>query len=456
MAVTISDDPSVVYQLVKGTANPKRYNVAPRAACQIDGQTYPLLRFTTQHNCASSADTATVTMPISNGPDFSAAIARGDLPGGTDNSPVYVEIRAGFPQNPNLQPASLFPQLQRRFLGIVDVYNAKLEADRITFNCRSMAAPLLDYKISSLNWHGTSVDFLAYYAKNIGMTFVPKLAYPPASISKVLAANGFGGSNLQAQVYAMHPWDLAMKCAIVDDAVLFVDENGTLNYASPWLISRTNFQLNWLSDWLELELTHSPQYSKNIVVKGRSFTPRIKQSTTCQCASDGAGGVNVQAVTRTVTSAIIPGTNETVTTNYAADGTVKVTNSTSTGGPYSGSQTEVAPNSGKQVYIVPIPHGTTPADVNRILLNAWRMYSMHEYAIDGSFEVTPDTIGIGITSMLKVEQTPYSYFNTSTSATVGGKKGYWPLRIEETFDQTSEGWRMNVHAVNHTPPVGAV
>lgn len=243
----------------------------------------------------------------------------------------------------------------------------------------------------------------------------------------------------------MHPWDLGLKTAQVDDAIMWVDAQAVLHYESPWLVDRQALELAWLRHWQDdLRLIHSPQFSKNIIVKGRTYSPRTKTSVTSHVSTGFDGSLITTQSVRAVTSSIIPGTNETVSTSTSKDGTVNVTNSTSTGGGFSSAAGQAARQSGKEVHVIPIPAGTPPAIVNQILQTAWRQISMHEYMIQGSVDVTPETLGLGITSKINLSNSPYSRFN----------QAYWPREIHEIFDPESDGWKIEIHATSALPPVG--
>ena len=111
---------------------------SPRAIVYIDKKPYTPLSYSLDFNGHGSTDTGTAILPLHGNPDWSLQIARNDELKNA-NIPVYFEVRAGYDGQP----------LQRRFFGIVDFWQASFEQDIVAATCRSLAAPLIDTKITT-------------------------------------------------------------------------------------------------------------------------------------------------------------------------------------------------------------------------------------------------------------------------------------------------------------------
>lgn len=411
----------------------------PRAVVSLNGKRYIPHQYVCYFNAHGSTDTATVVLPISNNPDFSIELFRN----ANDQSPVYAEIYAGFTNTPT--PGSTdISQLSLRFTGIADLYNATFDEDHVRFECRSLAAPLVDNKITTLQRGQTSVDFVKEMAAAVGLNTQIQLAAPPVTVQEVLAAEYIGGSNYSAAVFGMHPWDIILQCAQFDDVDAWVDKD-TLYYVAPGLLARKTIDLQWGRDFKSLSPQHSIQYSRNVQVEARSYQERVRASSLTRVTTNPFGGVSVQHSTRRVTSAPIFGTNEQVSTSIDATGAT-TTNATSySGGKSSSGFTKLGTESGKERYIYWLKNAS-PAMCNAYAQTKWREISMHEFQADFEIPVTKALLDVfDITALLHIHGTPYVLVDDT----------YWPRQITEMFGM-DEGWHWSSSAVNHQLPQGAV
>jgi hypothetical protein len=435
MTVSATD----IIPLVPTTKKPTYEANAPRAVAVLNGVPYQVSAYTISLNAHGASDTATVVIPISSNPDFTVEFFKSP----NDQAPVFVEIYAGFPSNINVSLTDI-SQLSRRFLGIVDMYSAKFASNELTFNCRSIAAPLIDTPITTYSQNQTTIQFVAAMADSIGLKTSFNIANPPVTLQSVLGYDNIGGAGFAATVYRMKIWDLILRSAQVDDVDVWVDSTPTLHYEAPWLVKRNTVALDWLRDFDQrdgLEATHSIQFSKNIQVEVYTYQRKTRITTGVQVTSVPGGGTTVSQSSRTSSSSIIPGTNETIQTSTSSTGAVSQSVSSGSGGAFRGSASQAAGESGKERYVFYV-RNVSPQVANQMALAKWRQISMHEYAITGKLPMTEALLKtLSITSLIKLGNTPYSFVNDL----------YWPRTIDEDFN-ISGGWTLAMHCVNHTPP----
>jgi len=427
--------------------NPVYESNDPRFLVVIDGDTYvPSAIPRLEWGAHGVTDAATVTLPISNNPDFSAQLFRD----ADDNSPVSIQIYGGFPQNPSVSITTT-NQLYLLFTGQVDLYTARFTADNVTFQCRNAAAPLVDTKITTYKPNWTSAQFIESVVPTLGLGYTVNLANSPATLQEVLGYDQIGGASLAAALYGMRIMDLILRCAQFDDADAWADTTGVFHYASPTLIQRNLIPLVFGQDIaLEdgLEGTHSPQFSKNIQVTVHTNQRRTRTSTSTRITGgpDGSLISEQQSSVISTTSMPIFGTNESITTSTAADGTVTVSNSSADGGSNTSTTSfGTAADTGKEKYVF-FERNVTPARANQIALNYWRQISAHEYSIVLLVPMRKALLPqLSITSKIKLSGCPYAYFNGI----------YYPRRITHEIS-TDEGWMVRIEAVNHQPSLNGV
>lgn len=436
---------------------------APRAVVALDGKLYIPSRYTVSTNAHGATNTATVTLPIEGNPDFTVELFRG--PSGAapnftqltpsaiqslladssqyDTSPVYVEIYAGFPGNDAVS-ASLVQRRFRRFLGVVDTYSPVFHDGVVTFACRSLAQPLVDDKLQGYRQNQLTTDFVKEQAAAAGLTPFVNINGAATSLLEVLGYENLGGPNLNAAIYGLHPWDLILKCAQFDDADAWVVDD-ELHYEAPSLVKRNTIALKYGRDWRDLDGAHSPLFAKNIQVEVRTYQKRTKLSITTRVSSAPGGGSIVEQKVKNVTSSIVPGTDQTLSTYTDPNGAVISSLNSSTGGKFTGAGGTGSKETGKERYVYYVKN-VSPATANKLANALWRQLSMHEYSIHGVVPMTNATLtNLSITSLIQLDGTPYQFFNSK----------YWPRQIDEEFD-VQLGWTLAISAVNHQPPAGAV
>lgn len=405
----------------------------PSTYVLIDGWKIKPHSWSIEENAHGATDTASISLPISTGPDWTTAIYRGDDAGNGDQ-PVYVKIYA----SPTGKAETL------RFWGVVDIYNGVLsatpEGDIITFACRSFAAPLISTKITTpfAGENSTTVQFIEQQAARFGLNTNILLAGAPLTMKAVL------GNEFDTGVHNVGIWELMLKCAVQDDVDIWVDEN-TLNYATASLIPRITADIKWGRDIKTLPFSHATQFSKNIRVEVRSYTKRIKQSSFVRYQTGPNGnGVITSSGSRTVTSTPIFGTTSSISTSISNTGASQTTVSTASGGGASGAAGVPAAESGKELYKFYVKN-KTPAQCADLAKKWWRQISQHEFGITINMPVTEKKLPvISKTSLIRLHGTPFSKLNTT----------YWPRRITESYG--ADGWNWSIDAINHEGPSGEV
>lgn len=409
-------------------------SLQPRIQVKIDGLPYVALSYSTDTNAHGATDTASFTVPIQGYPDWTVQIQRGDDTGNA-NQPVYVEILLSIDGGRSFS---------RRFYGVVDQYTSDLSADTTTFSCRSLAAPLTSTKITTPFSDGagvTTVDFIEGQATRFGLDFSLNLpaSQEPGKMIDVL------GSEFVTGVRNWNIWDLMLQCAQYDDVDIWVDKLGTLHYEAASFIDRPQISYIWGENVLNVEGTHSPQFSKNIRVEVRSYKPRTKQTTTSRVESLLGGGIQVTTSSRTVTSNPIFGTTLVQSKSISKDGTVTVSVSNVSGGAASSGATQFAGESGQEKYIFYVAN-KTPQQCADMAQRIWRQVSMHEFALVITAPITRAQLEVmGVTAKVILFGAPFARYADE----------YWPRAIDEVVDPTQGAfWR--VRAVNHALPQGAV
>ncbi len=441
----------------------------------LDGLRYSVISARWTENAHGAGDTLSVTVPLSTNPDFPIQLFRGQpsvqffsptgvslvVPSGTpgaitpaltpaetaaSNADVVVELWVGFPQNPTVDATSI-DQLQRRFLGEVDLYSGVFHDDTVTFSCRSLAAHLIDDHVTGVSMNQTVGDFLTKQATRLGLPTPVITSLPgmqPATIQEVLRYDQIGGASFAASLYGLHPMDLAIRGAQVDDADAWVDiRTGVIHYEPPSLVDRGDpIVLKWGRDWIGLSGSHAPQFSKNIEVVVHAYNPRTSVKTTVRVVDNGDGSVTTTQSQSTVTSSAVLGTNQTVrtgiTTNANGTRTTSISSGTSSGGAFTTRAGQGAAESAKQRY--PLYVGAVSPQRAVQMAQAYRrQISQHEFSIEGEIPITNRLqADLSITSLLRITGAPWSLINDT----------YYPRAIEYTCS-LEDGWKARVLALNH-------
>lgn len=449
---------------------PKFEYDAIRAVVLIEQAYYIPTRFDIEFNAHGATDTAEFSLPISTNPDFSVMFQRNSS---NQNVPVYTTIYAGFPTNPTPFSKST-TGLSVRFTGIVDSYSADFLRDTVTFKCRNMAAPLVDFPVTQLFMQQTSQDLVKTFAAQIGVQHVFNIGTPPVTLQEVFASEFVGGINFAATVTKVRAWDLLLKCALFDDADVWMGINHvtgavTLNYQSPGLVSRKNVDIYYGRDVTDLTVEHSIQYAKNIRVEVHSYQKRIKQSHSVRFDTDLGGGVDDTSSSKTTVSSPIFGTSGLVTTTISDTGETTVSNSTVSGG-HTGASTAPGRESALERYVFYLPNQSFE-QCKAFAQATLRQLSMMEYREELSFPMTRKMLkDFDITMLLNINGAPYKNANSNfrsftvkvtfngipqPAKTTKSDTRYWPRRITETLEPQS-GWKLRVEAVNHSLPQGQV
>lgn len=409
----------------------------PRYIAQINGANYLCTNYEVEFNGHGATDKATIVLPLAGNPDWTQALdVSVESP-----APIYVKIYAGFPPVGTAQNTTT--GLNVRFWGVLDIYTLELDpqTDSVSFECRSLAAPLISTKITTplVNQSMTTEQFVQQQATRFGLGLKINTVGNAGTMLDVLASEFVTG------VKNLVIWDLMLQCAQYDDVDIWVDRFGVLHYEAPSLISRASIPLKWGRDILHLSGSHATQFSKNIRVEVRSYTKRTRVATISRVSTLGNdGGIQIQQSTRTITSNPIFGTADTVTTSVAPNGTQTTVVSSKEGGPAS-STTGVIGESGLERYVFYVKNKTAK-QCNDLAQKIWRQISMHEVALSLKIAMTMALLAVmDITAELIVSNTPFKKLNDI----------YWPRRITEHGDEES-GMTWDIEAVNHTLPQGAV
>lgn len=473
--------PSTQVKLQPVTYTPKFESTIINAVAQIEQSLYPLIHATLELNCHGATDSAEVILSIANNPDFSVMFERNES---NADMPVYISIFSGFVSSSSANSKDI-SQLSLRFFGIVDIPSASHKGGTITFRCRSIASTLVDFPVTALVMNQTSEQLINSLANITGMTPNVQLVNPAVTVQQVFAAEFVGGSNFAAVVANVKAWDLLLRCAMFDDADVWVSwtKGGQvfLNYASPSLIKRTTVDLVYGRDLMDLEEEHSIQYAKNIRVEVHTYQKRIKQATTHRIQTDPLGGTQETVSSKTVVSSPVFGTTEQIATSTSPDGITSTTSTTNTGGPAT-AVTSPGSESAKERYVRFIPN-LTPQMCQQLARAIWRQISMMEYRQKITLPMTKDLLSkFDITMLLNVTGSPYknansvfsgpnnTIVNTATASFAGASTPvvsnqvvsnrqdvrYWPRRITETIDPKGQGWYLVIDSVNHSLPQGSV
>jgi len=423
------------------------------AAVVINGVTYLISRYEVLTNCHGATDTATITMPISINPDFTILYSPSSDSNATD-APIFVQVYAGYPETSTSNYTHPTTNgMIIRFYGILDQYSAIFDQDSVTFECRSLAAPLSTQKVQTpfAGPSVTTVQWIQQMAYINGLTSNVYSGIQPLTMQQVL------GNELQAGIHVYPIWDLMLQCAVQDDVDIWVDATGTLWYYPSDQIPRHNIDLRWGTDITTMSMTHGIQFMKNIEVRVHSYIPKTKISSSARAYTVDGMTITTQATSKKVTSNPIFGTTSGVTTTTSAQGVTTTTQTTTSGGATSGTLGSPENYSGKQLYEKWLKNATQ-SQCQKAAQQYYRQIVLHEYQVSMRVPVTranfsmktsaspPTTISkMGIQAKINLTGAPYAEIN----------KPLWPRQIKETFDPTA-GWFWVIDANVNTPAQGGV
>jgi hypothetical protein len=434
-------DPRLTYAIQKVPS------AQPRAVVVIYGiRTIPR-SLTVTLNAHGVADTASVVLSNAGNPDWSAMLKN---PTTADGS-VVVEIYIGFPQNP---PPSFSDttQLTRVFLGTIDpAYTINATADTTTFEATSFAALLQVDKYTTLVQGMTTTQFVQAAAANanLGSNIALRSGQAPLTLATVFGQDQVVGlHNLRAQ-------DIIEACAEADDVDYWVDQNGVVQYVAPELENRSSFAFTYGSapGFLEIELTHAPQYAKNIEIEVRLWNHETRTSYTNRAVTQADGSMQLTGTTRIVSTDPAWGTSGSTSTSSSINpstgqpSTTTTTTSTKTGGLFVTGTTTIPRTTSKERIIINL-WNVTPAEADRRAVNEWTRRSRFEYGAKITCPITPDLFKVfGISTCFQIFNTPWHAFNstaaggiTPNQAAAQGSVGvtnapfYFQRRTTITFD----------------------
>lgn len=447
----------------------------------IDQNRYLASHATWSENAHGASDQATIVVSLSTSPDFPSELFRGEIlsaketamqgTGGAvsasnakarliaatslgidPNAPVYLELYAGFTQNPEVGSTNI-DQLHRQFYGVVDTYSGSFDADTVTFTARSLAARLIDNKLTNISLNQTIEQFIRTQSAFYGLpdpVFNFPYGFVPATIQQVLAYDQIGGAGFSTAIHNMSPMDLIVRGSTVDDTETWVDvRTGAVHYESPLDVDKTRTQITmkYGRDWKTLSSTHSPHNSKRIQVDVHAYSPHTRISVTVRSEVDEDGTVTTgdpRVVTAT-SQALFGGDQTLSTSTNPATGSSSSTISSGTGGSFTARAKQGAGESAVQHYSLYVS-GLSPEQA-RARANAYRrQISQHEYAIEGEFPMTQRLAqSLTITALLDIKGTPWNLVNDL----------YFPRVLDHTLS-VEEGWHVKVNALNHRIANGGV
>lgn len=425
----------------------------------INGKPYQIVKAQIDDNAHGATGGATVTLDIDSNPDFTVDLFRGTPDASTgqlpieNDDPVYIQIYLGFESEIAAQPTDI-SQLTLLFYGIVDLYSATFHDGNVEFSCRSLAAPLVDDRVTGVTMNETTTQFVQRCAARVGLTPVILLEDASLTLQEVLAASFIGGYNFASALYGMKFWDLILRAALFDgaDAWVYLDKlyyvaTSITDSGQDTTLQRNVVPLKWGRDFTVDDGctgTHAPQFNKNISVEVHTYQRRTRWSTGTRASRNGSS-LTLQTISRQATASPDFGTPSITTTTINSDGTSSTSTSTIGGGGYN-SVTQPGSETGKERYVYFV-RNISPARANALAQSLCRQISQHEYQIEGRTPVTKATLAtFNIMSWLNITGLPYRYFN-------GAK--YYPRKIT-TFIDRDEGAYRTFQAVNHALPAGAV
>jgi hypothetical protein len=412
---------------------------SPVAVARINGACYYVEEFDIDLNAHGATSSGSIVLQIRSNPDFSQSFAN---VGGTA---VTGEIFVGWPTawNPNGQAS--IDGLIRAYYGLVAQYDPKFASDRVTFELRSLASPLVDEKIQQLATNVTTVDFINKVCAQFGLGFVPMPGQPPLMVQEVLAELYIGGADFSAAIHGMRIWDLILQCASFDNVDVWEDQ-GTVYYVAPWLIERQTVDVMYGRDLAMddgLVCSHALMFAKDVQVEVRSGQQRVSSSNATRIVTNGDSGISVTSVNKVTTGSPQWGTPNIVTTTYGPNGEVISVKQVS-GGKFSSGYTSQGKESTAQRYILKLPNAS-PAACNAYAISQWRKISQHEYTVQMRMPFRKDTGVIPLSALISLSNVPYAKFNDT----------YYPRKLRLSGG-SSRAFMYEIDAVNHSLPVGGL
>lgn len=400
----------------------------------IAGTKYAVAKCSVELNAHGASDSADVTIPLSTSPDFTAMFKN------TAWVPLQIYVGVYNAQPPASHPAKLsIAGKQQIFGGSIDVNTMSFHDDTITFKCRSLAALLIDNRLTGIPKNMTTFEFATAVAKQYGLT--PYVSPLPGQVPTTIAelyAHDFAVGIINDRI-----WDVLMKAAAVDDMDVWVT-GSNFYYMAPSMIPRNTIDLKYGRDIETLTAEHSAS-SKAIRVEVRIYNQRTRSSSIQRVELSNDGTVSTTSSSRFVTSTPDWGTKNTSTTSISSTGSVSTTQSVVSGGPQQTFAGRGPDNqNGALIYKFYRPNWTLER-ANKFAQTTLNRLHMQEYTVNIRIPITESKFTqIAITSEVRLHGVPMALVNDT----------FWPRKITYNFDPDSPS--IDLECVNISLPVGQI
>lgn len=198
-----------------------------RACAKVSGALYPIKSFTINKNAHGATNTASFIVSYAGNPDWTRQLFLGTA-GGQTNSPVYIELWAGFPAIPAQAPTTA--GLSKRFYGVLDDYDPE-DLTQTEFHCRSIESPLTTDRITTAAQNLTTVQFIKQICAPYGIkTVIDPEITKPFTLEQIYSGDYLVG------LHNLVKWDVLLRSSWFDDVDVWED-GGTLYYVHPWNVT---------------------------------------------------------------------------------------------------------------------------------------------------------------------------------------------------------------------------
>ncbi len=441
---------------------------APRWIAIINGYAVEPIDQSVELYAHGETDTATVTVSLADMPDWSVQLADSLAQDGS----VPIEIRAGFPADPDAVAPANISELAQVFLGVINDWEPNWLANEVTFSARSFISILTAAKITTTASGQRSTDFVRAVGARYGFRVVigDGLDANAATMAQVF------GKELVVGLRDARVWDVLQSCAEADGARLYGD-GMTLYYVATDDNPEPAITLLFGRDFNSFSGKHSPQYNKNIKVDVRVSNPKRRHAIHQRTKTVNGKPVTTVKVTDTFSHPIFGG-NGSSSFSIDSKGNTSSNTSTSSGGVQQTGSAGFSNDDGKEHYILRIPYADL-AYANARRLTFWNQLSRAEYQITFEVTATPETVAaLKRGAVFDVENVPWTAFNSTSSerdVTSGGASGssgpitlsgvappkrYRAQSIKHRMSTPqgddpagdSDGWAITVEAINHELP----
>ncbi len=443
---------------------------APRWVAIIGGYTVEPTDVTVDLWAHGETDTATVIVALADMPDWSVQLGDSLAQDGS----VTIEVRAGFPADPDALAPVNIAELDQLFLGVIADWDPDWIAGEVTFSARSFISILTAAKITTTASGQTSTDFIRAIGKRYGFQVVvgEGLDETAATMAQVF------GKELVVGMRDARVWDVVQSCAEADGVRVY-GEGTTLYYVSVDDNPPAGATFLFGRDLDSFSGKHSPQFNNNIKVDVRISNPKRRHSVHYRTKTVNGKPTTTVKVIDTFSHPIFGGNGSSSYTLDDKGNIVSSVVSTSSGGVQQTGAGGFAKDDGKEHYILRLPYADL-AYVNSRRLTFWNQLSQAEYQITFEVTATPTFVkALTRLAVFDVENVPWTAFNSTSAArnvTSGGSStskapitlastGSLPKRYRaqsikhrlsmpqgESEGGESAGWSIAVEAVNHALP----